>query len=180
MPPSEGAEILTETPGGPTTAGHCTNTKYYLGGLLPFSGQSWGGTDDFQVHAPDGWVPKNQWWVGSAWRTRSSTGSWYDLNGSGDYLCHFGWATGYGCGRTVSKYRMGAGVSQSASAFVEVAGSGQYPSLGAGGDSRGPWFNGYTAWGIHNGGGGPNPFGGNNGCFMAVHPYMFDSAWAPM
>lgn len=68
------------------------------------------------------------------------------------YVCHFGRSSGYSCGNVSDVnssgtfYWAGCGCNVTAYNMVDVAGTASI-----GGDSGGPWFFAYTAWGIHHG-----------------------------
>ncbi len=69
------------------------------------------------------------------------------------FVCHFGRSSGYSCGNVSSvstnstfEWAGCGGCTVTARDMVAVVNANS-----AGGDSGGPWFNSYTAWGIHHG-----------------------------
>lgn len=89
---------------GITTAGHCPNSQSYSGDSLTYQGdQHQSGNYDVQSHKLSGasYTPQFQAKAGT-YRTVTSKRYWSAQN-VGDWVCHYGKTTGYGCGYIVSK-----------------------------------------------------------------------------
>ena len=72
---------------------------------------------------------------------------WVNQN-EGDWVCHYGRVTGYGCGYIVSDNDPGC-VSPLGDMYIKVDSNpdGEGQDLSQPGDSGGPWFINYTALG---------------------------------
>lgn len=152
---------------GTTTAAHCDSPQYYIGVYLPMEHEVEGGSFDVQWHTTPGYTPEPWIWDGSSFRSVTAMKRWQDQMVN-QYVCKHGKATGFTCGYIVKTnfQPSGAGCGCVFNAtFVWVHhSSGQ--RLSDGGDSGGPWFIGYTAYGIHK---GHNPGGvENDAYYMAV------------
>lgn len=134
---------------GITTAGHCSNSQSYAGNPLTYQGDEvHSGNYDVQTHKLAGASYTAQFQVGSgSFRYVTSKLFWLYQN-VGDWVCHYGATTLYGCGYIVSDHDPGC-MSPIGSYYIKVDsnpnGSGQ--DLSEGGDSGGPWFINYTALG---------------------------------
>jgi PKD domain len=128
---------------GILTAGHCDDTQYYEGALLPMRSQLVGGHHDVQWHSACDLVPvTNQFESGLGLRSVTGTRG-RDQQAIGTPVCKYGMATGRTCGTIGSKsFDAGEGFH---STFIRVEGI----SLRAPGDSGAPWFVEETAFGIH-------------------------------
>ncbi|MEV0621908.1 S1 family peptidase [Nonomuraea sp. NPDC050404] len=160
---------------GILTAGHCGNSQsyHYFGSstwlATTFRSQARNATSDVQWHTRPSNLSYPRFHASSTSATRTLTGRVVRSGQNGDYVCHRGKTTGYSCG-TVStiSYRPTwsnacNGVTCSAT-WIRVSGSGLkcYP-----GDSGGPWFNAYKAYGIYKGQSSTGT--GTAGCNWAVY-----------
>lgn len=127
---------------GITTSAHCGNTQSHGGKALNFRSERLGGSYDIQWHNRSGATFSATFWSGSAHRTVTGTRSRSNQS-VGDYVCKYGKTTGYTCGyiETTSYCYDGA------CTWIRVGRDGY--NLSEGGDSGGPWFNSYTAYGSH-------------------------------
>jgi streptogrisin C len=134
---------------GITTAGHCNNSQSYSGNPLTYQNDEHkSGNYDVQSHKLAGATYTAQFQAQpGTYRTVTAKLRWVNQN-EGDWVCHYGKTTGYGCGYIVSTNDPGC-VGAAGSFYVKVDsnpdGSGQ--DLSEGGDSGGPWFINYTALG---------------------------------
>ena len=123
-----------------TTAGHCGNAQSYNGTALSYMGdQQIGPGHDEQSHKMSGATYKN--WIrdDAAGGTRAITAKTIRLyQNVGDWVCHYGLATGYGCGNIISVASGSCGGGGSGSIGIRVDGTSY--DLAEGGDSGGPWF----------------------------------------
>ncbi len=140
---------------GVTTAGHCGNSQSYSGYSLSFQAEAEYGSYDIQWHTRSGDTFDPIIKVGSG--TRVITGTRTVSNqASGQWVCKQGITTGYTCGTISNTTYCWSG----ACTWVYV--SGGSTNLSEPGDSGGPWFSGYTAYGTH-------VFGsGNNSGYMPI------------
>ena len=134
---------------GITTAGHCNNSQSYSGNPLTYQNDEHAsGNYDVQSHKLAGATYTAQFQAQpGTYRTVTAKLRWVNQN-EGDWVCHYGKTTAYGCGYIVSTNDPGC-VGAAGSYYVKVDsnpnGSGQ--DLSEGGDSGGPWFINYTALG---------------------------------
>lgn len=150
---------------GVLTAGHCHNTQVATftgqGQFLTFLGEKYGGPYEFQWHRLAGYTPVNniQWSASGA--TRYITGAKarnYQVIGA--YVCKYGLTTKYGCGNIADKNYLLDYLDPwkpqipFTATFIRVS-SNTNPFTKPG-DSGGPWYNGYTAYGVHSTGFGYN------------------------
>jgi hypothetical protein len=158
-----------------TTSAHCHDAAYiYCPGGCPAAGNAtvihgyqWHGDRyDFQAMYVPGVQAGNDFWDGSRWRIRTGVISWYSIN-AGDYLCKYGYASGYTCGFVITKYRHGY-VPNSVAVYIETGNSPSYPNQSSPGDSGGPFFLGNSAVALMQGYSGPNQYGRNNAVAMSV------------
>ncbi len=140
------------------TAGHCgdTQTYYEFGGTsyaATFQSEIRDANQDVQWHTTSH-IEYPQFYASSTSTYRTLTGQVNRSSQSaGNYVCHRGKTTGYSCGYIdTTSYRPTwanacNGVTCS-STWIKVSGGSLecYP-----GDSGGPWFNGYNAYGIYKG-----------------------------
>lgn len=137
---------------GVVTAGHCTNTLHYWhnGTIhydIDFAGVRHDADQDWQWH----FTPVTDsplFWDGSAYRTVTGTEPRSTM--VGDWVCHYGWVTGYSCGTLTSiTFQPGyAGACNGVTChpvWATLEGSGV---RGAEGDSGGPVFSGGRAYGL--------------------------------
>ncbi|HEX2095337.1 MAG TPA: hypothetical protein VHG28_23275 [Longimicrobiaceae bacterium] len=130
---------------GITTAGHCSNTVSYNGTALPFQSEAHGTYYDVQWHTAPGFTVRNLLYDGLG--TRSITATWGRTSQNvGDYVCHYGKTTGYGCGTIVDKSYTRSTVPNSTATWIRVHEDGV--DLSSPGDSGGPWFLSNYAYGI--------------------------------
>lgn len=92
------------------------------------------------------------------------------FQGSGDWVCKYGWTTGQGCGWIVTtSFRPTWGGYNWDNTWVLVRNPSR--SLTAGGDSGGPWYLGNTAYGTTSAWNNPSIFTGgpNEAIYMAIN-----------
>ena len=137
---------------GITTAGHCDNDVSYNGTDLDFEYESWGGSADVQWHTKSGFTVENKIRRNKGGSTRNITGIIErDDQPISSYVCKYGKITFYGCGQIVDKsYRptttgCPGGCNWNAT-FIKVRASNG-KKLSEKGDSGGPFYSGYNAWG---------------------------------
>ena len=144
---------------GITTAGHCPPTSYrgdyrqlYFGyKRLPLAGTGrTRGPYDVQWHRPNGHVPIQRFWDGNSTRPINGARGWGRVV-RGQYTCHYGAASGTTCGRIRTKYYRPTAYIDNASARFVVVHNPRNRNISSFGDSGGPWFTGYKAYGIHSG-----------------------------
>lgn len=150
------------------TAGHCSDTQSYAGQNLALVGQAQYYSYDIQWHSPAPFGLSNL--IFDGWGTRPiRAAKGRDAQAIGDYVCHYGKTTGYGCGNIYDKNIAPSWVQWANPTFIRVRTSG--PTLSQPGDSGGPWFYGNTAFGIMSGQWGYwAPY---DGIYMAVN-YLND------
>jgi hypothetical protein len=143
---------------GVTTAGHCTNTRYFGGTLLPFIHSRYGGSYDVQWHTAPGhtvqpWVRD----IDSAAPTpyyRVITGTRHrNQQAAGQWVCKTGMVTHYTCGTIDKTDYTPMDMPSPAATYIRVQGNLLGPCLSDYGDSGAPWFSGGIAVGTHGGGG---------------------------
>lgn len=134
-----------------TTAGHCGNSQTYNGAALTYMGDEQKGPGhDEQSHKLPGATYRN--WIrdDSAGGTRSITAKRPRIQQDiGQFVCHYGKTTGYGCGFIVSVTAGSCGGSGSGNIGLKVDSDPDGPGfdLSEGGDSGGPWFLNSIAFG---------------------------------
>ena len=156
---------------GVLSAGHCGNSaESYQGVATPFISEQFQGRRDVQYYSATGsLVAQNKFFDGTCGicvRSVSSVGAWSGTF-NGQYLCHYGHATGYGCGTVYSTTAAPGYVPTAEPFFLKI--HSDTSDLSQGGDSGGPWFVGNQAWGVHSGGAGPNTQGRNDAIIMAIN-----------
>jgi hypothetical protein len=138
---------------GVLTAAHCPDSELYDSSYSTSTvTYGWGAYRDVQFNVIYGNTVVPQFYDGSIVRDVTDRYS-RDTQWVGMYLCHYGAATGYGCGTLYSKtfqptYTNACNGVPCASTWMVATGS----SLRTGdGDSGGPWFVASTALGVHKG-----------------------------
>lgn len=148
---------------GLTTAKHCGNTQTYAptGEALTFMAENGTTGHDEQWHTRSGATFPNRAWDGNPdWRW--ITGKRSRLYQSvGDYVCHWGMSTGYGCGNIASRDATLCGGSGGYTGILVHNASNQ--DLASPGDSGGPWYIGEIAL-------------GTTSCASWVEPYGYIDA----
>jgi hypothetical protein len=139
--------------------------------VLPFKGEKYETSYEVQWHTLAGYTPVNkiQWDVDGA--TRSITSVKARVNQViGGYVCKYGMKTKYGCGTIADKNYRPVYRPQDpqpripfVATFIRVVSENNKNPFVDLGDSGGPWFNGYTAYGINTSGFGVN------GVYMAIN-----------
>ena len=137
------------------TAGHCSNTQTYGGGIsMPFTGdEANSGNVDAQIHDhAAGNYASNSIVVGNGvYRTITSRSTWSAMD-VGDSVCHRGKATGWSCGTITSV----TGAQWSGGGTHVLRASGPYLKASSG-DSGGPVVSGNAALGLGEGYSGSPP-----------------------
>jgi hypothetical protein len=129
---------------GILTAAHCSNAMSYDGIDLPFQGSAYGGPCDFQWHTAPGFDVRNLMYDGTNLRYVLWT-KHRDNQAVGQWVCKYGWASGFTCGFISDKnYYPGGDMDNT---LIRVHQDGV--NLSSGGDSGGPWFRTNTAYGLH-------------------------------
>lgn len=152
-------------------AGHCPDVSY-AGVSLSTISTAFGGSSDLKWARAVGHTYPN--WAYDAYtppyyrRDIASTKS-RAATGIGDFVCHYGRGSAYGCGQVVSKTKAPGYIPDVTATYIEVQDdTSPYIDLSVGSDSGGPWFYGNAAYGIHSGGAGPNPHEKTNGIYTSV------------
>ena len=153
--------VLDGTTRGMLSAGHCNViTSHWRSRTLARQGNSYTATHQDTVWGDDGdssWYTTSEWesdnFYISTTQTRDVTGYESRANMQGDFVCHFGVASGFSCGVVVStnfdpSYDVCGWWLGCDNRWVKVEGS---RLKACGGDSGGPWFKGRTAYGVHSG-----------------------------
>ncbi|HEX6083745.1 MAG TPA: PKD domain-containing protein, partial [Thermoanaerobaculia bacterium] len=149
---------------GVATAGHCDNTQYYQGILLPFRRERNDNDHDVQWHSGcDLMQVTNQF--ESGFGLRSVVGTRHRNNqAEGTYVCKYGRTTGRTCGWIESRnYDLDLFPNPFDGNFIRVDGRGT--NLSEPGDSGGPWFVENVAYGIHHG----YPADDQDSIYMAIN-----------
>jgi streptogrisin C len=136
------------------TAGHCKNDGYSLHGVaLNYITQANGGSSDAQWHKTPGLADENKIKTGTdLWRYITSKKPRSEMYIDGQ-VCHFGRATGYGCGYIRDKnFEPPEPPNINYNDTFILVGQDDTQQ----GDSGGPWFLENTAYGIHHGSDGSN------------------------
>lgn len=140
------------------TAAHCDNSMSYNGINLPFQGSAYGGPYDFQWHTAPGFDVRNLAYDGTNNRYVFSAKR-RDNQVVGEWVCKYGWASGYTCGYITDKnFNPGGAMNNT---LIRVHRDGV--NLSSAGDSGGPWFSLNTAYGLHVGGIGDDAY------YMAIN-----------
>ena len=168
---------------GYITAGHCGNnqTYYEYGGVsysTPFIGEIRDADQDVQWHTTSH-IEFPHFYASSTTSHRSLQAQRNrNSQAVGGYVCHRGKTTGYSCGDIASKtfrptYTNACPGVTCAAVWIRVEG----PSLKCfPGDSGGPWFIAYTAYGIYKGqsSSGTSAAGCNWAFYMAANYFGID------
>jgi streptogrisin C len=148
---------------GVLTAGHCADQQSFEGLSLPFRAQDVTGDQDVQWHSSCGIKPLvNRFNSGIDFRhvERTRSRSEQPLK---QWVCKYGKATGRTCGVLESKsYDPGTAFNGT---FMLVEGGNV--NLSEEGDSGGPWFVEFDAYGIQSG--APNGGNSNDAYYMAIN-----------
>ena len=153
--------VLDGSTRGMLTAGHCGDiTTHRRSRTTAHTGSSYTATHQDTVWGDDGdssWYTTSQWesddFYASTTTTRDAAGYEVRSNMNGDYVCHFGISSGYSCGTVVKtnhdpSYPACGWWLGCDNRWVKVEG----PTLkSCSGDSGGPWFLVFTAYGVHSG-----------------------------
>ncbi len=150
---------------GITTAGHCGNSQSYSGTSLPYEDGADDTSYDIQWHSAPGFTVTNEIRYSSAGATRDITGTvGRNSQSIGGYVCKYGKVTHYTCGYISDKnYRPSSYIDNATATFIRVDDSAGYSPLADRGDSGGPWFLHYNAYGTHSGS------VGDDAIYMAVN-----------
>lgn len=153
--------VLDGTTRGMLSAGHCNViTSHWRSRTLVQQGNNYAATHQDTVWGDDGdssWYTTSEWesdnFYISATQTRDVTGYEARANMQGDFVCHFGVASGFSCGVVVStnfdpSYDVCGWWLGCDNRWVKVEGSTLKACYG---DSGGPWFQGRTAYGVQSG-----------------------------
>jgi len=134
---------------GITTAAHCSNSQSYSGTSLPFQSQNHGTYYDIQWHTAPGFTVTNKIKTSSSnimniTATKSRSQQWV-----GALVYKYGKTTGRTAGYIKAlNYRPSSDLVPNPQAtFIWVDDTAGYSPLCENGDSGGPWFTAYTAWG---------------------------------
>lgn len=158
-----------------TTAAHspCSSANVYqYGGTLSPAFTQFFGSSDLSLRSTGINAASNVLWVGSSTRSITAVKSRSTMS-VGNFVCHYGRTTLYGCGYIDSKTIAPGYIPSATATYIRVNGCSLGYDLSQAGDSGGPWFNNNTAWGWHTGGSGPNSCGLGSGMFMAAN-YISD------
>ena len=153
--------VLDGTTRGMLSAGHCNViTSHWRSRTLVQQGNNYAATHQDTVWGDDGdssWYTTSQWesdnFYVSTTQTRDVTGYESRANMQGDFVCHFGVASGFSCGTVVStnfdpSYDVCGWWLGCDNRWVKVEGSTLKACYG---DSGGPWFQDRTAYGVQSG-----------------------------
>jgi hypothetical protein len=143
---------------GILTAAHCIPPIYYNGVELLSWGSAYGGPCDFRWLIAPGFDVRNLAYDGTNYRYVFSA-KHRDYQTVGEWVCKYGWVTGYTCGYIIDKNFNPGGAMDST--LIRVHNNGV--NLSEGGDSGGPWFSLNTAYGLHVGGFGDDAY------YMAIN-----------
>ncbi|WP_244931477.1 S1 family peptidase [Nocardioides sp. W7] len=141
---------------GFVTARHCYNNVTYrnVGGIIDFVANAVadnGNLIDLQFHrtlSPHNTLPQFQWRAANELRTVTSMANPPD----NAIICLNAWTVQYVCAQVVTPERCINGAWPETGVPVTVCRLAQtWQTIDNLGDSGGPWFNGGTAFGIHNG-----------------------------
>src|SRR3989304_8702882 len=135
---------------GITTAAHCSNSQSYSGTSLPFQSQNHGTYYDIQWHTAPDFTVTNKLKTNSGGTTMSITATMpRSQQWVGALVYKYGKATGRTAGYIKAlNYRPSSDhVPNPQATFIWVDDTAGYSPLCDHGDSGGPWFPAYTAWG---------------------------------
>ncbi len=144
---------------GILTAAHCYDSMTFNGTDLPFQGSAFGGPCDVQWHTAPGFNVRNLAYDGTNNRLILSS-KHRDYQTLNEYVCKYGWASGYSCGNIIDKSFDPGGAMNNTLIRVH---NDDGVHLSEGGDSGGPWFSVNTAYGLHVGGIGDDAY------YMAIN-----------
>lgn len=133
-----------------STAGHCSSPATLNGVSITYSSSTYEGNYDLKFGNVKTLTPRNWMRVSSSVLrsvTSRTTKSGQAIN---TYICKYGRSTGQTCGYLVSKAFTPSYVPNASNGFHQVAPQGG-PDMVNGGDSGGPVYRNYSAWGIVSG-----------------------------
>lgn len=133
-----------------STAGHCGSPATLNGVSITYSSSIFAGNYDLKYGNVKTLTPKNWMRVSSTVLrsvTSRTTKSGQTIN---SYICKYGRSTGQTCGYLVSRAFTPSYVPNASNGFHQVAPQGG-PDMVNGGDSGGPVYRNYSAWGIVSG-----------------------------
>ena len=137
------------TTDGITTAQHCDDAQFNNGVGLPFQGSS-NGSADTQWHTTPGFVDEPKFRVNFAGDVRTVTSITNYANVViGQTICKYGKTTGYGCGEVEEKTADAHWVENQTGRYISLKRCNT--DLSTEGDSGGPVFFNYSAFGIVSG-----------------------------
>jgi hypothetical protein len=128
------------------TAHHCPSESSYQGNPVQFQGGQENGSLDYRWYDGSNTTWSANFFAGSGNRTATGRVNRNNMT-IGDIVCHYGQVTKYGCGEIVSKNALGA-FSGAAYTFIEVEPLSTNIDLSEKGDSGGPWFYNFDAYGF--------------------------------
>lgn len=161
---------------GVTTAGHCPDPlRYHQSSTTSYpmttSNEVRDDDQDVEFLHETGHIVYPQFWSGSPGYRTVTGGAQAPISGwVGDFVCHYGFYTGYSCGTVQNanfdpgSYCGPNGNGDCFSSWIKVVPGGSTLRC-YGGDSGGPFFNGTTAYGTLTGGNTIGP--GNGQCYFA-------------
>ena len=137
------------TTDGITTAAHCPDSQSYAGTNLPIMAAS-NGSADTQWHTTPGFIDEARFRWNSAGNTRVPTSrKLYSNVVIGETVCKYGMTTGYGCGEVEEKEADAHWVPNQTGRYISLKRCDT--DLSTEGDSGGPVFFNYAAYGIVSG-----------------------------
>jgi hypothetical protein len=150
---TSGFGISHGTTRGIVTAGHCGNTATYGGVSLPFQSERFSGSHDEQWHTAPGFTVRNLILDREPDPTRHtraiSSRTFRSSQPIGGLVCKYGSTTHYTCGTLITNTFWPAYVPSANGTFMLVHRAGVDEA--SGGDSGGPVFLSYSAYGIVSG-----------------------------
>lgn len=139
----------TTTTDGITTAAHCQDSQAYSAVYLPFMAAS-NGSADTQCHTTPGFVDEPRFRVNSAGANRTVTSlKLYSNVVIGETVCKYGRAMDYGCGEVEEMEADAHWVPNQTGRYISLKRCNT--DLNNEGDSGGPVFFNYTAFGTMSG-----------------------------
>lgn len=149
---TSGIPMIKDGQRGISTAMHCSNSLRYGGvndtGIIQYrnaaSTTSSGANIDLQWHSTLSGSSTSASFYSSAGLVRSIDAASNAV--VGDYVCHYGMGTGYGCEYV---YQLAVCYTPDDLTFCGLAALESW--ITDGGDSGGPWFTNYTVRGVHSG-----------------------------
>jgi len=152
---------------GITTAAHASNTQSYGGVNLPFQSANYGTYYDIQWHTAPGFTVTNKIKYRSDGTNMSITTTKHrSQQWVGALVYKYGKISGFGAGYISSLTFRPSYVPNAQATFIRVDNTAGYSNLSSDGDSGGPWFTAYTAWGSHCTHPGDDP---NDAVYMAIN-----------